>query len=402
MTRTLFGTDGVRGVAGRDPMRAETAFALGRATTERLRERLERAPRLLIGMDTRRSGPMLAYAFASGAMARGAHVTWAGVIPTPGVAFLTGRLEADAGVVVSASHNPFEDNGIKIFGAGGRKLPDGEELTIEAWLSRTTEDEPGRTGDEIGTFDAHPSDDGAYAAFLLTHAPYLDGLRVGLDCANGAASRLAPARVEKIGARLQTIHDRPDGVNINRDCGSTHPDAIRAFVTKHGLDVGVTFDGDADRALLVDRRGRLVTGDHMLAIVASVRHDRELVATVMTNLGIERWLQGRGVTVHRTQVGDRYVLQELHRRGLRLGGEASGHLLFLDKAPTGDGLLTALQVLAAVRASNRSLEAWMDDIPTYPQLLRNVPVAADQRSRVAVDPDVSRAVRDAEADLGED
>jgi phosphoglucosamine mutase len=400
MTRTLFGTDGVRGVAGRSPMSAEDAFALGRATAARLREAGVDRPRIVLGVDTRWSAAMLRHAFTAGALSRGADVVYAGVMPTPGVSFLTRTLDADAGVVVSASHNPFDDNGIKIFAASGDKLPDADEAAIEAWLER---DDPGETvGDGIGRSERYRREVGAYRDFLLSHAPYLDGMRVGLDCANGAASDLAPEVFERIGARLQVIHADPDGRNINVACGSTHPGAIQEFVASNGLDVGVTFDGDADRALLVDARGRLVTGDHAIAIVARVRGDREVVGTIMTNLGVERWLEEHGVRTHRTQVGDRYVHQELVRRGLRLGGEASGHLLFLDKAPTGDGLLTALQTLAAVRASGRPLERWMDDIPTYPQVLRNVRVHPSAKAEAAGHPDVIAAVAEVERELADE
>jgi phosphoglucosamine mutase len=400
MTRTLFGTDGVRGVAGRSPMNAESAFALGRATAERLRETGAGRPRIVLGVDTRWSAGMLRHAFTAGALSRGADVVFAGVMPTPGVSYLTRTLGADAGVVVSASHNPFDDNGIKIFAASGDKLPDAEEAAIEAWMNRGDSGET--VGDGIGRSERYRRDQGAYRDFLLGHAPYLDGMRVGLDCANGAASELAPEVFERIGARLQVIHATPDGRNINVDCGSTHPASIQEHVAAHGLEVGVTFDGDADRALLVDARGRLVTGDHAVAIVARVRGDREVVGTVMTNLGVERWLEEHGVTTHRTQVGDRYVHQELVRRGLRLGGEASGHLLFLDKAPTGDGLLTALQTLAAVRASGRPLERWMDEIPTYPQVLRNVRVDASAKDAAAGHPDVVAAVAEAERELADE
>ncbi|MDZ7708055.1 MAG: phosphoglucosamine mutase [Trueperaceae bacterium] len=400
MTRTLFGTDGVRGVAGQAPMSAETAFALGRATAERLRETAGRPPRIVLGVDTRLSGAMLRHAFTAGAISRGAHVRYAGIVPTPGVAFLARHEGADAGVVISASHNPYQDNGIKIFSSNGDKLPDEEEAAIERWLEAGDEAYPPVTGDAIGGSDRYPSRKGAYREHLLEHAPYLDGLRVGLDCANGAASEIAPELFRRIGARLQVIHAGPDGRNINVECGSTHPSAIAAHVLAHGLDVGVAFDGDADRALLVDARGRLVTGDHILAIVARVRGDAEVVGTVMTNLGVERWMSEHGVTVHRTMVGDRYVHRELVQRGLRLGGEASGHVLFLDKAPTGDGLLTALQLLAAVRASGRSLETWMDQIPSYPQILRNVHVDTGRKHATASHPEVLAAVADAEADLG--
>lgn len=402
MTRTLFGTDGVRGEAGRYPMSAEFAFRLGRAATARLHETLGRSPRLVLGMDTRISGAMLGHAFTAGATSRGARVTWTGVMPTPGVSYLVRRLEADAGVVISASHNPYTDNGIKIFGADGRKLADAEEAQIERWLDAGDEAWPDVTGDGIGGADRYRRDEGSYRDFLLSHAPFLDGLRVGLDCANGAASLLAPEVFRRIGARLDVVHAAPDGRNINVDCGSTHPGTIASHVAGHGLDVGVAFDGDADRAQLVDRKGRLVTGDHVLAIVARVRGDREVVATVMTNLGVERWMAEHGIELHRTRVGDRYVQQELHDRGLRLGGEQSGHVLFLDKAPTGDGILTALQLLAAVRASGRPLEAWMDEIPSYPQVLRNVRVPREAKDALVEDGRVRTAVAEAEARFGEE
>lgn len=396
MTRSLFGTDGVRGVAGRDPMSAESAFALGRATAVLLRRSRDR-PRIVLGADTRWSGSMLRHAFSAGALSRGADVIYAGVLPTPGVSFLTRALGADAGVVVSASHNPFDDNGIKIFGADGTKLPDEDEAAIEAGMAGPAD--PATVGEAIGRSQRYRKTEGAYRDFLLANAPYLDGMRIGIDCANGAASELAPEVFARLGARLQVIHARPDGKNINVGCGSTHPDEIRQHVLEHGLDVGVTFDGDADRALLVDAKGRLVSGDHAIAIVARVRGDREVVGTVMTNLGVEQWLDGHGIRTHRTDVGDRYVQRELVQRGLRLGGEASGHVLFLDKAPTGDGLLTALQVLAAVRTSGRSLEAWMDEIPSYPQILRNVRVEPGTKAEATRHPDVVAAVARAEADL---
>ena len=402
MTRTLFGTDGVRGEAGRHPMSAEFAFRLGRATTARLHDTLERPPRVIIGIDTRLSGSMLAHAFTAGATSRGAWVTWTGVMPTPGVSYLTRTLGADAGVVVSASHNPYTDNGIKIFGADGRKLADRDEAEIERWLAAGDEAFPPRVGEDIGGSDRYRRDEGSYRDFLLSHAPFLDGMRVGLDCANGAASDLAPEVFRLIGARVDPIHTKPDGRNINVECGSTHPETIRRLVLDHGLDVGVTFDGDADRAQLVDRRGRLVTGDHILAIVARVRGDREVVATLMSNLGVERWLAQHDIVLHRTAVGDRYVQQELQARGLRLGGEQSGHVLFLDKAPTGDGILSALQLLAAVRASGRPLETWMDEIPSYPQVLRNVPVPHDQKDALVQHEVVVAAVDAAGLELGDE
>ncbi len=399
--RRYFGTDGIRGVAGEPPMTGAFAFRLGIAAAEGLRREGTERPHVVVGMDTRRSGPMLAHAVAAGLTSRGADVTWLGVMPTPGVSYLARALGADAGVVVSASHNPFLDNGLKLFNGDGEKLSDALEAEIEALI----ELDPGSlepiTGSGVGSAVRYRTDEGHYLQHLLDHAPYLDGLRVGLDCANGASYQIAPRLFDKIGARLDVIHARPDGENINVRCGSTYPDAIRARVLEHDLDVGITFDGDADRALLVDRRGRLVTGDHILAICALTGGDEAVVATLMSNLGVERYLRERGVEMHRVQVGDRYVHEALTKRSLRLGGEQSGHVLFLDKAPTGDGILTALQLLAAVRKSGRPLEAWMDEIPVYPQRLVNVTVAPEARAAVLEDAAVLAAVEEARSCLGD-
>ncbi len=400
--RRYFGTDGVRGVAGRQPMTAEFALRLGAATAAHLRARGIERPQVAIGMDTRRSGPMLAHAVAAGLASRGADVIWLGVMPTPGVAFLTRTLGADAGIVVSASHNPFTDNGIKLFGGDASKLDDAEEAAIEARLDDDDTGAGALAGADIGGSRRYALQQGDYLGHLLANAPYLDGLRVGLDCANGAASDFAPKVFRKIGARLDVIHAAPNGVNINVDSGSTHPDAIVTRVLEHGLDVGVTFDGDADRALLVDPKGRIVTGDHIVAICAQVRGIPAVVGTVMTNLGIERYLIERGIDMHRTPVGDRYVVEKLRSEGLTLGGEASGHVLFLDRAPTGDGILTALQLLAAVRASGRTLLSWMDEIPVFPQVLRNVAVAAETKHELAEHGTVTAAVEAAEASLGDE
>jgi phosphoglucosamine mutase len=400
--RRFFGTDGIRGVAGASPMTAAFALALGSATAEHLRARLGERPRLVIGRDTRRSGPMLVSAVTAGLTARGADVIDLGVMPTPGVSHLVQALKAHAGIVVSASHNPYDDNGLKIFGPDGAKLDDEEEAELELHLDVAAETLMQRTGVDLGRVERYRADEGHYLRFLLSQAPYLDGLRVGLDCAHGAAYQLAPRVFQQIGARLDVLFAKPDGTNINAACGSTHPAALRERVLASGLDVGVTFDGDADRALLVDRRGRLVSGDHVLAICAVVRGETTVVATSMTNLGTERYLAGRGITLQRVAVGDRYVLEALRSQGLRLGGEQSGHVLFLDKAPTGDGILTALQVLAACRTSGRPLETWMDEIPVFPQALVNVRVAVDAKDGVCHEPEVTAAIADAEEDLGAD
>jgi phosphoglucosamine mutase len=388
-------------------MTALFAFTLGAAAAEHLRARGTDLPTVVVGTDTRRSSPMLASAVSAGLASRGADVIVLGVMPTAGVAYLVTALGAHAGVVVSASHNPFDDNGLKLFDAGGRKMSDAEELSIEERLDlleagHTTLGLPARTHDAIGAVRRYRYEDAQYPRHLLANSPYLDGLRVGVDCANGAASLVAPAVFRQIGARLDVIHAAPDGININVDCGSIHPAAITRRVREAQLDVGIAFDGDADRALMVDRHGRLVTGDHMIAICAVVRGESDVVATSMTNLGVERWLAGRGVRVDRVQVGDRYVHERLVERKLRLGGEQSGHVLFLDRATTGDGILTALQVLAACRTSGVPLETWMDQIPTYPQLLLNVRVANGSKRELVDHPGVRAALAEATAAFGDE
>jgi phosphoglucosamine mutase len=400
MSRHYFGTDGIRGVAGQHPMTAEFAFKLGVAATEALHDAGITKSHFVIGMDTRRSGNMLSQALSSGMMSRGATVTYLGIIPTPGVSHLTRTLGADAGAVISASHNPFEDNGIKFFNKQGEKLSDSVEANIESYLDKDVSSLRPITGKDIGVSQRYRRDNNDYMKFLLANAPYLDGLKVGLDCANGAGYEIAPKVFQQIGAKLDVISAHPDGLNINVECGSTHPKALQQRVQSLELDVGVTLDGDADRALLVDKKGRLVTGDHIMAICAQARGDKTVVATIMSNLGVENYLNSKNIQMLRTQVGDRYVHEALHQHHLSLGGEQSGHMLFLDKAPTGDGLLTALQTLAAVRKSGKPLEQWMDEIPLYPQTLLNVRVPADKKKTLQDHPKVKEAVQHAEAVLG--
>jgi phosphoglucosamine mutase len=397
-TRRYFGTDGIRGIAGEGTMSAEFAFKVGMAAAETLRN--SATPTVVVGIDTRQSGTMLAHAVSAGLTARGADVVWLGVMTTPGVSYLTRQLGADAGVVISASHNPFEDNGIKFFNREGEKLSDALEAQIEALLDDAQLAAlPPVTGRAVGRSRRYQHEADEYVKFLLANAPYLDGLRVGLDCANGASFEIAPRVFQQLGARLDVINAKPDGSNINVGCGSTHPEAIIRRVLELGLEVGITFDGDADRALLVDKKGRLVTGDHMLAICAVVRHEKQVVSTIMANLGLEHYLAKHGIALVRTAVGDRYVYSALRERGLSLGGEQSGHLLFLDKAPTGDGILSALQTLAAVRKSGKPLEAWLDEIPLYPQTIRNVRVDPEHKARIAELQAVQEAVKQAEAKL---
>ena len=391
-TRHFFGTDGIRGVAGEAPLTAAFAFQVGVAAAEALRDAGKHAPTVLIGSDTRLSGPMIANALSAGLASRGAEAVGLGIIPTPGVSYLARRLEADAGIVVSASHNPFADNGIKFFDHKGEKLSDALEAEIERYFDKIDELAP-MTGEAVGTIRRHNRlENSDYFDFLVANGPDLSGLKIGLDCANGASYELAPEVFGALGADVSLICAEPDGVNINTACGSTHPGMIQKHVVENDLDLGATFDGDADRVLLVDRLGRLVSGDHMLAICALHRNEQAVVSTVMGNLGLEHYLSKRDIKLLRSAVGDRYVHALLGQEDLTLGGEQSGHLLFLDKAPTGDGILSALQTLAAVRALDNPLDAWVDEIVMYPQTLLNVRVAPALKASVAEHEQVQRAV----------
>ncbi len=395
MSRRYFGTDGIRGVAGTAPITAEFAFLVGVAAAEALKGAGRDAPNVLIGRDTRHSGQMLLSALIAGLTSRGAHAVELGVMPTPGVSHLCRSLGAAAGIVISASHNPYADNGIKFFSADGEKLSDALEAEIESYIDQARVLPP-VTGAAIGSFEHYDrSSSHEYRDFLIASGPDLTGLKIGLDCANGAAYKLAPEIFTLLGADVRVINAEPNGLNINTGCGSTHPEAIAHFVQAEGLDLGVTFDGDADRALLVDRSGRLISGDHMLAICALYRHEQAVVSTIMGNLGLEHYLAARGVTFYRAAVGDRYVHEMLRTKGLCLGGEQSGHVLFLDKAPTGDGILSALQTLAAVQGSGKSLEVWFDEITMYPQTLLNVRVDPLVKARLAEHQQVMAALQEA-------
>jgi phosphoglucosamine mutase len=399
--KRYFGTDGIRGVAGEMPMTAGFALHVGVALAEVL---TDGQGDVLVGCDTRRSSDMLVHALAAGLTSRGANVRLLGVLPTPAVSFLTRTTDAAAGVVVSASHNPFEQNGIKVFQGNGKKLSDALEHAIEAAIDAAHQDASNGslarvTGSQIGRSDFAEGLREQYLESLLTDAPDLTGIKVALDCANGAAFASAPHAFRALGADVTVINDAPDGNNINVNCGSTHPQAFQALLESGDFDVGVTFDGDADRALLVDKRGRLVTGDHILALCALARHETTVVSTLMANLGLEHFLAERGVNLLRTQVGDRYVYEALEAQKLTLGGEQSGHVLFLDRAPTGDGVLTALQTLAAVNALGESLEHWVDALTLYPQTLLNVPVDAALKAHIAEHDMVKAALQQAEADL---
>ncbi len=400
--RKFFGTDGVRSVAGEFPLTAAWVMGLGAAAAEVLKAQKAAAVgsagrvSVVIGKDTRQSGDMLEAALAAGLTSRGVNVIHLGVLPTPGVSFLTRALDADAGVVISASHNPYQDNGIKFFGASGSKLSDELELGIEAALGEVAGLAP-LVGTELGSVTNHTDAERVYVSYLISHAPDLTGLKIAMDCANGAAYRIAPKVFQAAGAELFAVYTTPDGRNINKDCGSTHLGHLKRIVQSGGYDLGVAFDGDADRALFVDARGNEVHGDHLLLLNARARNESGVVTTIMSNMALELKLKEAGVPLKRTAVGDRYVHEELHTSGLHLGGEQSGHLLFLDVSPTGDGVLTALLSLAAMRQLGTTLDLLHDDLTMFPQTLVNVRV---QNKALAVGrPEVQAAVQAAEARL---
>ena len=403
--RRLFGTDGIRGVANVYPMTAEVALSLGRAVAHVFHKKDHRH-KILIGKDTRLSGYMLEQAMASGICSMGVDVLLVGPMPTPGIAFLTRTLRADAGVVISASHNPFQDNGIKFFAANGFKLPDELELEIERLVTDNSIDSLRPTATEIGK--AFRVDDalGRYNVFAKGAFPRhrtLEGLRIAIDCANGSAYRVAPEVLSELGASITTLGVDPDGENINRDCGTLHPGSLARVVIDKGCHLGVALDGDADRAIFVDETGAVCDGDEILTMVAAdlLSHgalaNNTVVATVMSNLGLDLAIEALGGRVVRTPVGDRYVVEEMQRGGYNVGGEQSGHLVFLDHTTTGDGLITALLVLALMVEHGRPLSALRKVMQRTPQVLLNVRVR-EKRSLSDLRA-VQHAIRSAESRL---
>lgn len=398
----IFGTDGVRGTANRE-LSPELSFKLGRAGAHMLARRVPHA-RVVIGRDTRISGDMLEAALISGICSAGVDVLRAGVMPTPAVAFLTRDLNAAAGVVISASHNPFDDNGIKFFGGNGRKLSDEMEAEIEALIVDECAGVPYPEGSEVGR--AYLVQDAAdrYVNFLKSAVQGgFDSLKIVVDCANGAASQVAPRVLAELGAEVTAIFDRPDGLNINDGCGSTHTASLQEKVVSLGADLGLAFDGDADRLLAVDAEGRLVDGDQIMVICARDLQEKNLLAqntvvvTVMSNLGLHVALKESGIKVVETRVGDRYVLEELIRIGANFGGEQSGHILFLNHNTTGDGILTALMLLSVVKRSGRTLSELAAQMQRFPQLLENVRVV--DKDLVMRSPLLEAAIREQEERL---
>jgi len=400
-----FGTDGVRGLANGD-LTPELALAVASAAARVLASHDGPGRRVaVVGRDSRASGEMLEAAVVAGLTSAGADVKLVGVLPTPALAYLTDAYGADLGVMLSASHNPMPDNGIKLFSRGGKKLPDGIEAEIEVEIDSgwTT---PRPTGAGVGRVSAVADSAERYVAHLLAAEPTsLSGLKLVLDCAHGAASQIAPALYAKAGAEVTTIGAEPDGLNINDGVGSTHIDSLAAQVRARGADLGIAHDGDADRCLAVDATGELVDGDQILAICARTLHERgglaeqTVVTTVMSNLGFHHAMREAGIKVLTTGVGDRYVLEALIDKGLSLGGEQSGHVIFTDAATTGDGLLTALRLMSTMVSSGRSLAELASIVCRLPQVLVNV--AVSDKEMVAASAQVQAAVADAAAELGE-
>ncbi|MGE0112021.1 phosphoglucosamine mutase [Aquabacterium sp.] len=376
MSRQYFGTDGIRGTVGQAPITPDFVLRLGHAVGQVLR-RTETRPTVLIGKDTRISGYMLESALEAGFASAGVDVLLTGPLPTPGVAYLTRALRQSLGVVISASHNPFQDNGIKFFSANGEKLPDEWEKDVEAALTQAPHWVDSRN---LGRARRLEDARGRYIEFCKSTfdtSLSLKGLKLVVDGANGAAYQIAPAVLHELGAEVISIGCAPDGLNINDGVGATHPEALVAAVAEHGADYGIALDGDADRLQLVDAQGRLYNGDELLYVLVADRLAQGekvpgAVGTLMTNMAVELALQSRGVDFVRAKVGDRYVLEELVCRGWQLGGEGSGHLLALDRHTTGDGMVSALQVLQAVVRSGRSLAQWLDGVTLFPQRLINV------------------------------
>jgi phosphoglucosamine mutase len=419
MKKKLFGTDGIRGLANEFPMTGEVAMAAGRAIARVLTSRpkaahpLEidhfkpiRKPRIVLGKDTRISGYMLEQAIASGICSMGADVMLIGPLPTPGVAFVTQNMRADAGVMISASHNPYHDNGIKIFSSDGYKLPDEMEMEIERLIFSKELEQDLPTADLVGkTFrieDVHAR----YLVFLkslFSRDLDLMGIRILLDCANGAAYKVAPLVFEELGAEVIKIGIHPDGLNINHQCGALFPEAISSLVMQYRADIGISLDGDGDRCILSDENGDIVNGDQILGLCAiqmakeGALHQNTIVTTPMSNIGLELALKKHGISMIRSQVGDRYVVETLKKNALNLGGEPSGHIIFLDHATTGDGIVAALKVLEAMKRTKKPLSVLKNEIHLLPQVREDVRVV--KKEALENYPEIIKAIQTAEKNL---
>jgi phosphoglucosamine mutase len=403
----LFGTDGVRGVANEYPMTAEMALNIGRATAH-LFKRKGHTPRIIIGKDTRISGYMLENALVSGICSMGVNALLVGPLPTPGIAFTTNSMRADAGIVISASHNPFQDNGIKIFSHEGLKLPDEKELEIEKLIFSNKMHTLHPSHSELGKASRIDDARGRYIVFLKNTFPKeytMEGTKVVLDCAHGATYRVAPDTFFELGADVTSLFDEPNGENINAQCGSQHPETLAEEVIKAKADAGFAFDGDGDRCIAVDEKGAVLTGDQIMAICAKemkkegTLNNNLVVCTVMSNIGFSIALKELGIEQEATKVGDRYVLEEMQAKGSVIGGEESGHIIFLDHHTTGDGIITALQVLAAMKKSQKPLSELAQVMKVFPQKLINIDVKS--KPELSTIPEIRQGIEGVEEELGD-
>jgi phosphoglucosamine mutase len=408
MSRKLFGTDGIRGLANRGDMTPEVAFRIGAAIAYQASKQVDHMPRIVVGKDTRLSGYMFETAVASGICALGGEVLLSGPLPTPAIAHLTTSMRADAGVVISASHNPYQDNGIKIFGRDGFKLPDQVEHDIEELIFGSELDAKRPTGMRVGRAERLDDAPGRYVAFVKASFPdelTLEGVKIVVDAAHGAAYRTAPLVFSELGAQTHSIGVRPNGKNINQKVGALHPDTCAREVRKRGADLGIALDGDADRVIMIDEKGNQIDGDALMALCATRMlrskqlRRRTLVATVMSNLGLQRAIEDDNGKLVRCNVGDRYVVETMRQKGFNFGGEQSGHLIFLDHATTGDGLIAAMQVLAILKREGRPLSELASEVmERVPQVLVNVTLPG--RLPLESLPKTTRAIAAAEKTLG--
>ena len=408
MRKRLFGTDGIRGLANSAPVTADMAIKLGRAIGQVFRSGNHGRTRVLIGKDTRVSSDMLEMALAAGVCSVGADALLAGHLPTPGVAFLTRNMRCMAGVVISASHNPFEDNGIKFFSSAGYKLSDAVEEEIETMLEIAPESVVLPTGDGVGKVRSIDDSVGRYVVFLKSCIPdqmSFEDFRIAIDCANGAAYKSAPTVFQELGANATIIAKTPDGTNINRDCGSLHPEKLCEVVRSEKADLGIALDGDADRVIFSDENGQVIDGDKIMGLVAKHLSEKgklkknTLVATVMSNMGLEVAMKDIGVGLLRTQVGDRFVVEKMLSEGLNFGGEQSGHLIFLDHNTSGDGMLSALQVLMVMKETGKRLSELASLVSKFPQILENIEVSS--RKDFESVPQIRKVLDECKAELGD-
>ncbi|MDD2481404.1 MAG: phosphoglucosamine mutase [Lutispora sp.] len=401
----LFGTDGVRGIANSE-LDSSLAYKLGRAGAYILTQENQHKPRIAVGKDTRISGDMLESALVAGICSMGGEAVVLGVQPTPAVAYITRQMGLDAGIVISASHNPFEYNGIKFFNSNGYKLPDSLEDKIQHIIENDMESLPNPIGENIGKRTEIDDAVHTYVDFLKkTIDVNLKGLKIALDCANGASYIAAPSALTDLGAEIVFINNKPDGKNINKSCGSTHPEDLQKLVVKTGADIGLAFDGDADRLIAVDDKGDIVNGDFVMAIIAKhlkakgkLKKDT-LVSTIMSNLGLEITCRQEQCNMIRTKVGDRYVLEEMTKNGYNLGGEQSGHIIFLDHNTTGDGLLTALQLLSVVKETGNRLSELKSIMVELPQVLVNAKIKNENKNNYMADSEIKAAIEKIEAEM---